>query len=65
MTLREYKIRHKLQMVELAELLELSVGHTSDLVNSRRGCSLEVAVRIEEITKGRVSCRDLLPVAAK
>lgn len=67
MTLREFKDAGKkgdgkkpYLMEELADLLGLSIGHTSDLVNGRRSCSLEVAVRIERITKGAVSCRDIV-----
>lgn len=62
MTLREYQEGKGYTTAQLAEKLKLSVGQTSDLLNRHRGCSLKVAVRIEKITKGDVSCRDLLPL---
>lgn len=61
MTLSEYKEGEGLTTLQLAKKLKLSVGQTSDLLNRNRGCSLKVAVRIEKITGGEVSCRDLLP----
>lgn len=61
MTLREYQESEKLSALELAKKLKLSAAQTSDLLNRKRGCSLKVAVRIERITGGQVSCRDLLP----
>lgn len=60
MTLLEYKQKHKLRLDALAEMLGLSPAHTSELVNGKTRCSLEVAVRIEDLTKGKVRCRDLL-----
>jgi plasmid maintenance system antidote protein VapI len=63
MTLREFKDKRGLRTEDLADLLDLSIGHTSDLINGRRSCSLEVAVRIEELTRGRVRCRDLIAAA--
>lgn len=63
MTLKEYKEAEGLDMKGLAKKLKLSVGHTSDIVNARSDCSLKVAVRIEKLTEGAVSCRDLLTKA--
>lgn len=60
MTLREFKKRNGLKLDEMADELGVSVSHVSDLIRGTRGCSLELAVRIEEYTKGKVSCRDLL-----
>jgi plasmid maintenance system antidote protein VapI len=62
MTLRKYQEDEGLTTAQLAKKLKLSVGQTSDLLNRQRGCSLKVAVRIERITGGLVSCRDLLPL---
>lgn len=61
MTLREFQRREKLSLQELADLLDLSLGHTANLLNQRRDCSREVACRIEEKTNGKVKCRDLAP----
>lgn len=60
MTLREFKKKNKLKLEEMAAELDLSVSHVSDLITGRRGASLDVAVRIEDYTKGKVSCRDML-----
>lgn len=60
MTLREFQRRENLSNQEMADLLELSIGHVTDLLTRTRGCSLEVAIRIEEKTNGKVKCRDLL-----
>lgn len=50
---------------ELAKLIKLKPGQTSDLLNRKRGCSLKAAVYIEKVTDGAVSCRDLLPKPKK
>lgn len=60
MTLLEYRKKNALSVQALADLLGLSIGHTSDLLNQKRGCSLAVALRVEEITNGKVRCKDLL-----
>ena len=64
MTLSDYKERQRMTLAQMAELLGISLGYASDLVNGKSGCSLELAVRIEEATGGKVRCRDLLPEAA-
>jgi len=66
MTLREYlDSQEGMSAQELAKLIKLTPGQTSDLLNRRRGCSLKAAVRIERVTGGAVSCRDLLPMNKK
>ena len=59
MTLREYKDKYKVRLADMADALGISIAHASDLVNANKGCSLQIAVKIEDYTKGKVSCRDL------
>jgi len=60
MTLEHYRRANDLTMRELAKKLGLSLGFTSDLTKRKATCSLDVAVKIEKLTKGAVSCRDLI-----
>ena len=60
MTLAQYKKKYPFRLEDFAEFIGVSVSHASDLVRANRQCSLDVAVKIEEFTKRKVSCRDLL-----
>lgn len=60
MTLREYKDKYPFRLEDFAEAVDVSLTHASDLVNGKRQCSLDVAVKIETFTKNRVRCKDLL-----
>ena len=61
MTLKEYKAKHGLLLDDLAAELGISRTHLCDLINHKRGCSLALAVEIEDYTGGKVKPRDLLP----
>lgn len=60
MTLKKYKKANPFRLEDFADAIGVSITHASDLVNAKRQCSLEVAVKIEKFTKGEVQCRDLL-----
>lgn len=63
MTLKEYMTTKKLTVTQIADALGTSKGYVSDLVAGKRTCSLDMAVKIEEFTRNRVKCRDLLEAA--
>ena len=60
MTLKEFKEKSGMSLGDLADKLGISLGHASDIVNGKQNCSLRIAVTVEEITRGKVRCRDLL-----
>lgn len=65
MTLKSYLASKGITVTAFARTLNVSKGFVSDLANGKRLCSLEMAVRIERLTKGRVSCRDLVAGPAR
>lgn len=64
MTLREYLDREQLSLTDFAGQLRVPVTTAHGYVSARRTPSLEMAVRIEDLTGGKVSVRDLLPSEA-
>ncbi len=60
MTLKKYKEKYPFRLEDFAEFVGVSISHASDLVRANRQCSLDVAVKIEEFTNRKVTCRDLL-----
>lgn len=60
MMLKEYLRRKRLTITAFADQLSTSKGYVSDIIAGKRSCSLEMAVAIEDLTGGRVKCRDLL-----
>ena len=65
MTLRDYKDKYPFTLEAFAEAIGVSITHASDLVNGKRQCSLDVAVKIEAFTNNRVRCKDLLVEVAR
>lgn len=60
MTLREYLRASKVPISEIAEKLSVSEGAVHKWVYLQRQPSITNAVRIEEMTGGKVSVSDLL-----
>jgi len=60
MQLKEYLDSRNLSFAEFAELIGVSKSCISHYVNKKRNPSLYTALRIREVTKGKVSLEDLL-----
>ncbi len=62
--LRSYLKETGTRQAELAKRVGVSFGHMSALVNGDKTPGLELAVRIEDATEGRVPARSWVPAAS-
>ena len=60
MTLKKWMEQNKLSCADLAKVLKVSKTTIFKYANKTRVPSLAMAVKIEGITLGKVTCRDLL-----
>lgn len=63
MTLSDYLAEKSLKPSQFAEEVPCEPSTITRIIKGERGASLGLALRIEEITGGMVTPRDLMPVA--
>jgi transcriptional regulator with XRE-family HTH domain len=59
--LREWRRAQNLSQQQLAAIIGVDKSLISKMERRRQGCALAVAVSIEELTRGKVRCKDLMP----
>lgn len=60
MTLREFLEEKRITYREFAEQLNIHLQSLKNIAYGKKKPSLELAIRIEELTEGRVTPKDLL-----
>jgi len=60
MELRDYLFQKKITQTELAKRLDISLNHFSQIVRRVRRPSINLAIKIEALTKGAVTKEELL-----
>lgn len=60
MNLNSFLREHEIKQGEFASLLGITKGHISQIANAKSRPSPELAARIEQVTGGAVSLRELL-----
>lgn len=61
MNLKEYLFRNDIMQKDFSTALGISYKTLWSIINGVRMPSLDIAVKIEEITHGVVKCKDLIP----
>lgn len=57
--LKEYLRKNKIPQVEFAEKLKLSKSTFHRYMTGSRKMPLDIAVKIEKLTKGKITCKSL------
>jgi len=59
-TLNQYLLKNKIRKAWMARMLDCTVGSLHHYLNGERLPRLDLAVKIQILTKGEVTCKDLL-----
>jgi len=62
--LRVWRDARNMQQTELARLLKVTPSHISQIESGQKGCSLDMAVRIVDLTANEVPLRSLIRAEA-
>lgn len=58
--LRVWREKRKMAQVDLAHSLGVTPSHISQIESGQKGCSLDMAVKIADLTAGAVPLRSLM-----
>ena len=64
MKLSEYLKKNKISQEKFAELVGVTRPFITNIANGKKNPSIQLAGRIEEVTKGKVTLKDLLEMNA-
>ena len=65
MDLKDFLEEEGIKFYKFAEKVKISTSNLHYIINRTRSPTLELALRIEEATKGEVKCKDLIKVSQK
>jgi DNA-binding transcriptional regulator YdaS (Cro superfamily) len=61
MTLEKYLKENKILKKDFAKKIGILPSYLSNILSGNRNAGLCLAIRIEDATSGKVTCRDMLP----
>jgi len=62
MKLKKYLNDNGIARQSFAKSINVSYGYLNQIMSGHRNAGLCIAVKIEKVTKGKVRCKDMLPV---